>query len=396
MKQRIAIIGSTGSIGNSLLSLIKKKNFNIIFLAANTNINTLFDQAKQFDVRNLVITNYQSYKHALILNKNKKIKIFNSFENLNKIINQKLDYVMSAFSGIDGLKPTYKIIKYTRKIAIANKESIICAWPILKKELNKYKTEFIPVDSEHFSIWSEIKNDDNKKIKKIYLTASGGPILKIKSKKLSKIGISEVLRHPTWKMGKKISVDSATMMNKCFEIIEAKNIFEISYKKIDITIHPDSYAHAIIEYNNGLFKIIFHDTTMKIPIFNTLFSKNQIYTSAKKLNYKKLNNLNFQNVSIIKYPIINIMKLMPTKHSLFETILVCINDTVVESYLNNKLKFSEISKLVLNFAKMKEFKNYKNIYPKNVDEIINLNKRIKSRIFELINQSINHVKIKKI
>jgi 1-deoxy-D-xylulose-5-phosphate reductoisomerase len=386
MKQRIAIIGSTGSIGNSLLSLIKrkKKNIKIVFLAANTNFKSLLYQAKQFNVRNIIITNHKCYKNALTLNKDKKIKIFNSFDSLKKIIDKKLDYVMSAFSGIDGLKPTFKIIKYTRKIAIANKESIICAWPILKKELTRYKTEFIPVDSEHFSIWSEIKNHNIKKIKRIHLTASGGPLLNIKSKRVDDVDITQILKHPTWKMGKKISVDSATMMNKCFEIMEAKNIFDISYQKINIIIHPDSYAHAIIEYNNGLFKIIFHDTTMKIPIFNTIFSKNEIYTPNNKLNYNKLNNLKFQNISIKKFPAINIMRSLPIKHSMFETILVSVNDTVVDSYLNNKIKFSKISKMILNFANKKEFKKYKKIYPKSIDEIINLNKIVKTKISEFI------------
>jgi 1-deoxy-D-xylulose-5-phosphate reductoisomerase len=179
---------------------------------------------------------------------------------------------MSSISGIQGLKPTIEIIKYTNKIAIANKEAIICGWDLIKKDLNKYKTEFIPVDSEHFSIWYALKSIDKNLIDQIFLTASGGPFLQKTSQKLKKVNIKQAINHPNWKMGRKISIDSATMINKVFEIIEAKKIFEISYNKLSIIIHPKSYVHAIIKLKNGLTKIIVHDTSMKIPIFNSLYS----------------------------------------------------------------------------------------------------------------------------
>ena len=277
MKKKIAILGSTGSIGKSLLDIIYPKEFEIIFLVAQKNYKLLFKQASKFNVKNLIITDHKSYIDAIKINNNKKIKIYNNFSDIKNIVKTKLDYVMSSISGIDGLIPTYDIIKFTKKIAIANKEAIICAWPLIIKELIKYKVEFVPVDSEHFSIWTEIKNVNKKNIKKIYLTASGGPLLGINQKTINKIDISKILKHPTWKMGKKISVDSATMMNKCFEVMEAKNIFDIDYNKIDILIHPNSYIHAIIVYKNGISKLILHETTMKIPIFNTIYSNNEIY-----------------------------------------------------------------------------------------------------------------------
>ena len=384
MKKRIAILGSTGSIGKTVLDLIDKNNFKVILLSANKNYKKLLKQAKTFNVRNLIICDQKSYKESLIYNKDKTIKIKNNFEQLNKIINKKLDYVMSSISGIDGLRPTFKIIKYTKKIAIANKESLICAWPIIKKELNKNNTDFIPVDSEHFSIWSEINNTNTKNIKKIYLTASGGPLLNYKFNKKKKIPRSLIFNHPTWKMGKKITVDSATMMNKCFEVMEAKNIFDLEYDKIDILTHPDSYVHALVVYNNGLSKLVVHDTTMKIPIFNTIFTNNQLYTPTSMLNLKKLNNLNLRKILSAKFPILKILKNLPSKHSLFETVIVSVNDFFVNEYLQKKINFQDISRLSLSEINHKRFNKYKRIYPKKINEVINLNHDIKINLINSI------------
>ena len=164
---------------------------------------------------------------------------------------------MSAISGIDGLLPTHKIINRTKLIAIANKEAIICGWPLIKKELKKHKTEFIPVDSEHFSIFSLLNDKDKNDIEKIFITASGGPFRNLPKKKFKKVKLRDALKHPNWQMGKKITIDSATMMNKVFEVIEAKNIFNSNYNKISILIHPKSYVHAIIKFKNGLSKFLY-------------------------------------------------------------------------------------------------------------------------------------------
>jgi 1-deoxy-D-xylulose-5-phosphate reductoisomerase len=368
MKNRIAILGSTGSIGKTVLDLIDKNNFKIILLSANKNYQKLLKQAKIFNVKNLVICDQESYKQSLIYNKDKTIKIKNNFEQLNKIINKKLDYVMSSISGIDGLSPTFKIIKYTKKIAIANKESLICAWPIIKKELNKNKTDFIPVDSEHFSIWSEINNTDIKNIKKIYLTASGGPLLNYNFNKKKKIPRSLIFNHPTWKMGKKITVDSATMMNKCFEVMEAKNIFDLEYDKIDILTHPDSYVHSIIVYNNGISKLVTHDTTMKIPIFNSIWGQNKPYKS-KQINFDVINNLNFKTIDCKKFPLINIIKNLPQKNSLYETALITINDYFVDKFLNKKIDYLSLVNSVYEYSNLRMFTKFKKFPVNTVSDV---------------------------
>jgi len=384
MIKKIGILGSTGSIGTTLLKLINKDEFEIRFLSANKNYKKLLNQAKKFNVKNLIITDHKSFNHAKIFNKDKTINIYNNFDILNKILSKKLDYVMSSIVGIDGLKPTFNVIKFTKKIAIANKESLICGWPLIYKELIKHKTKFIPVDSEHFTIWSEIKNLNNKDIKKIYLTASGGPLLKIDPKKIDKIKMKTILKHPTWNMGKKISVDSATMMNKLYEVIEAKNIFNLNYNQISILIHPNSYAHSIIVYKNGIIKIILHDTTMKIPISNSLFENKKSIKFSKVIDIDKMNNLNFQTIDKNKFPVLNLLRKIPDTFSLFETVLVSINDLVVNKYLNKEINFTDIYKLILKLVNLKQFKKFKKIHPKNINEIINLNQMISLKFSKLV------------
>ena len=378
MKKKIAILGSTSSIGKSLLKIIKKnqKKFEITLLTANTNHKDLLKQAKIFNVKNLIITDNKSFEALKSKNKNKKIKIYNNFKSLNKIFNKKIDYVMSAISGIEGLEPTFNIIKHTKLIAIANKESIICGWNLIKKELEKNKTNFLPVDSEHFSIWYSLKDQNTQNIEKIFITASGGPLYKTPFKKLKNIKLKKVLKHPNWKMGKKISIDSATMMNKIFEVIEAKNIFDITYNKLSILVHPKSYIHALVKFNDGMTKIILHNTTMEIPIFNTLYSRNEKKYQSTKLDIDKLNNLELNKIDKKKFPLIKILKKIPNKSSLFETVIVSANDVLVNLYLNNKIKFLDIQNKLLKLINLKEFKKYKKIKPNNIKNIYKLNKYV--------------------
>ena len=380
MKKKIAIFGSTGSIGKTLVDIIKKdkKNFDILLLTADKDYSTLLKQAKKFNVRNLIITNSLSFEILKKKCKKFNIKVFNNFSSLDKIFKRKIDYVMCSISGIEGLIPTFKVIKHTKNIAIANKEAIISGWNLIKKELLIYKTNFIPVDSEHFSIWYGLKNN-NDLIEKIYLTASGGPFLKLPYSQFKNIKLKDALNHPNWKMGKKISIDSATMMNKVFEIIEAKNIFNLNYKDLSILTHPQSFVHAIIKFKNGLIKIIAHNTSMKIPIFNTLYlnSKN---LKTNNLDIAHMNNLQFFKLDIRKYPVIKILNNLPNKTSLFETVLVSANDELVYLYLNNKINFTKISKIMLKIIKMPEFIKYKKKHPKSVKEITNLSTYVRLKV----------------
>ena len=382
MKKKIAILGSTGSIGKSLLKIIirDKKNFEIFLLTAKKNYKLLLKQAKIFKVKNIIITEKKYYEIAKKKNKNKKIKIYNNFNEYNKIFKKKIDYVMSSIVGLDGLEPTLKIIKFTKKIAIANKESIICGWNLINKELKKYNTKFVPVDSEHFSIWYALQNNHKHNIEKIYLTASGGSLLNIPKKKFDKISIKQILNHPNWKMGKKITIDSSTLMNKVFEIIEAKKIFDINYNQLEIIIHPQSYIHAIMKFSDGMIKIIAHDTTMEIPIYNSIYDKSYKNFKTGKINFNKLNSLKLNPVEKKKFILVNILKKLPMNDSLFETIIVSANDELVKLFLKKKIRYVDISSYLMKFVNRNQFKKLKKILPRNISDVIKLNQYVRNKI----------------
>ena len=379
MKKKIAILGSTGSIGNTTLGIIKKdkKNFNIILLSTNSSAAKIFKQSKEFNVKSVIITDkvkYLAWKKKFIRN---KINIYNNFENFNKIFKGKIDYTINAISGIDGLEPTIRVIRFTKKIAIANKESIICGWNLINKELKKYSTKFIPVDSEHFSIFKLIGKTSNTKIKKIIITASGGPFLNRKINK--KIKVNDALKHPNWKMGKKISIDSSTMMNKVFEVIEAQKIFNISLNKINILINPNSYLHAIIIFKNGIIKLLVHETKMDIPIFNSIYDENTKKTfNTKDLNLEKINQLNLSNVNLSKFKTLKILKLIPKKHTLFETILITLNDELVRMFLNNQIEYNKITFYLMKIINFKIFKKYCNVKPNSIEQIFKVRNIVKN------------------
>ena len=374
----IAIIGSTGSIGKTVLNVINnnKDKFKIILLTANENYKELLKQTKKFEVKNVIISNKIAFEKFKKLNRNSNINIFNDFKNINKIFKNKIDYLMSSIVGLKGLEPTLKTIKYTKTIALANKESIICGWNLIEKEIKKHKTKLIPVDSEHFSIWYSANSNS---IDKVILTASGGPLLNMSKKKIENVKLKDVLNHPNWKMGSKITVDSSTLMNKVFEVIEARNIFNIKLKNISVLIHPNSYVHAIVSFNSGMIKIIAHETTMEIPIFNSIYQNNEKY-SVKNIDIKKINNLKLQKVKKSKFPLIKILDLIPEKISLYETVIVSANDELVKMYLKGDIKYNEISLKLLNFVKNKKFVKFKKKIPKNISEIINLDNYVRLKL----------------
>jgi 1-deoxy-D-xylulose-5-phosphate reductoisomerase len=386
--RKIVILGSTGSIGKSLINIIKKdkKKFKIELLTTNKNYKKIIEQAVFFNVKNIIISDKKSFliSKKILKNKRKNINIYNNFNQLNKIFKYfKVDYTMNAISGFAGLEPTLKIIRFSKKIAIANKESIICGWQLIKDKLKKHKTHFTPIDSEHFSIWSLISNLKNNNIEKVFITASGGPFKDRKLNTFKSITTTDALKHPNWSMGKKITIDSATMMNKVFEIIEAKKIFNLNYNQLEILVHSQSYIHAIVKFTNGLTKILIHDTNMTIPIFNSLYEDSRKKIFSNKVNLSILNNLNLSKVDIKRFPVIRIIKDLPSRDTLFETVLVSANDTLVNLFLNKKIKFLNISKQLLKIVKMREFAMYKSKYPKNIKEIKELSDYVSLKVHSM-------------
>ncbi len=373
MIKELIILGSTGSIGNSTIKVLKrnKSNYKIILLSTNSKINILYRQAKEFNVKNVLINDKIKFQKFKNLFKKRKIKVFFTINDFLKKFNKnkKVYCTINGISGIEGLEPTLKIIKYSKNISLANKESIICGWKFISKELKKNNTNFIPLDSEHFSVWSIIKNENKKNIKKIYLTASGGPFLKKKLSQIHNIKPRYALKHPNWRMGKKISIDSATMMNKIFEVIEAVKIFNLKYKDLDILIHPRSYIHAVVHFKTGLTKFIAHNTTMQIPIINSIHENNESFIfDNKKFNFHNLNGINFIKPNIKNFPLLKILKYNYI-NSYFETILITINDVLVKKYLDNKIPYILIHKTLLKLIKKPYFVKFYRKSPNNINDI---------------------------
>ena len=379
MKKKIIILGSTGSIGCTTINIVlkNKNNFDVILLTANKNYVKLLSQAKKLKCRNIVVFDKENFLKAKIINKNKKVKIFNSIKEFLNNYKGKAYYTMCAITGISGLEPIIQIIKITKNLAIANKESIICGWNLIEKEIVKYNVKFIPVDSEHFSIQSLIKNNKNVEIDTIYITASGGPFLKLPISQFKNISVEKAIKHPNWKMGKKISVDSSTLMNKVFEVIEAQRIFMLPISKFKILIHPKSYVHSIVKFHDATTKFLIHETSMVIPIFNSLFIDDfSRKLKSKKINLKIINKLNLSNVSLLRFPMVQFLKIIPNNISLFETVLVSANDCLVNLFLKKRIKYQDIHKNLKKILNLREFIKLKSSKPKNVVQIIKLSKYV--------------------
>ena len=386
MKKKVLILGSTGSIGRNTYNIFKKdkKKFKIVLLSTNKNISRIISQALECNVKNIIISNKKKFFLAKDKYKSLKINFYNSFDILNKLFKKKeVHYSMQSIVGIDGLKPTLDLIKLSKKIAIVNKESLVCGWNLINKELKLHNTKFIPIDSEHFSIHNLIENIDIKEIKKIYITASGGPFLKYKNIKKYKINLPQALSHPSWKMGKKISIDSATMMNKVFEVIEAKNIFNIPYNKINIITHPKSYIHSIVELNNGLIKFLGHNPDMKIPIINSIYENKKTILS-KAINFKILNNLNFRKINHTQFPFVKILNKLPSYNSLYETAIITTNDFYVNLFLNKKIDYLSMLSSIKKILNHKNLIKYKKIRVKNVSQVVNFREELSSKLQNLV------------
>ena len=382
MKKTLSILGSTGSIGNSVFKIInkRKKLFKINLLAADKNYLKILNQIRKYKPNIFVVNDKQTYNNLKKI-KFKNTKILNNFA-FKKI--KKSDFTISAIPGITGLHPTLKMIKSSKKILIANKESIICGWKLIKQVSKKFNTSIVPIDSEHFSLLQLLKNHKLKEIRKIYITASGGPFLNYKVNQFKSINPKKALNHPKWKMGKKISVDSATLMNKMLELIEAQKLFGIPNDKIDILIHPNSLVHAIIELENGLNKFIHHETTMLIPLANAIFEDDLNIKNFYKINKRKIiENLKFEKVDKRIFPIIKIKDKL-NKYNSSPIIINASNEVLVDHFLQKKIPFLAIFKIIMSILRDRNYKKYAIRNPKNINQIIDIDLWAKRKTIEKI------------
>jgi 1-deoxy-D-xylulose-5-phosphate reductoisomerase len=386
MKKTISILGSTGSIGASALKIIdKKKNyFEIHLLSADKNYNLICKQIKKYNPKYYVINNSDIFKKINLKFKKNKTKILNNFSKI-KFIN-KTDIVISAIPGLAGLSPTITALTFSKKMLIANKESIICGWDLIKKNSHINKTKIVPIDSEHFSIKKLLDHHSIKEIEKIYITASGGPFLNYRINQFKFITPKKALKHPKWKMGKKISIDSSTLMNKILELIEAQKLFNIPNNKLDIIIHPESLVHAVIKLKNGLTKFIYHETSMIIPLANAIFDENlniEDFYKMTKNNKKPIEDLTFKTVNKKIFPIIK-LKNKVNEHPSTSIIINASNEILVDQFLAKKIDFLSIYKIIMNILQDRNYKKYAIRKPNNLNQINIIDKWARKKTLEKI------------
>ena len=389
MKKKLSIYGCTGSIGKSTFKLFEnnRKNHQFYILTGNKNYKKIKYLIQKYKPNFFVIFDEKTYLKIKNEKIRENVKVLSSEDYYNYKF-KKSDVSILAIPGIAGLNPSLKAIKISKKVLIANKESIICGWELINKLVKKFKVEIIPVDSEHFSIINLIKETDKDLIEKIYLTASGGPFLNYTLNKMKNIKPSDAIKHPKWKMGKKISVDSATLMNKIFEVIEANKLFSINTKKIEILIHPQSLVHAIVKFKNGLYKFLYFETDMSIPLGNAIFENNFEINTLGNSNYKLKNdnlskNLNFFKANHKKFPAIKLKPIL-NKYKSLPIILNAANEIFVDQFLKKNMSFCSIINYLFYLLKDPKMRKYAIKKPSNLKVILSIDKWTRKRAMQIL------------
>lgn len=347
--KKIGILGSTGSIGRNTLKIIENNSdkFELIYITAKTQVELLIEQAKKFKPKYVVIADENKYSLLKSELTQLNIKVMSGYNSIIEIAGLKeVDVVVNAIVGSKGMQPSVSACKNGVDIALSNKESLVMAGDYLYSLAEKSGTEIFPVDSEHSAIWQCIQGEDSKNIKKLILTGSGGPFLNRDLKTFDKITVKDALKHPNWSMGKKITIDSATMMNKGLEIIEAHHLFKMPQSKIEVVIHPQSIIHSMVEFVDSSVKAQLGLPDMKLPIQYALSYPERYIANWESLDLVKLKKLTFFSPDTEKFPslklALNALKLGGT----YPVVLNVANEQAVYLFIENKIKFTDIPKIV--------------------------------------------------
>ena len=348
--KRLSLLGSTGSIGVNTLSLVSHfpERFCVVGLAAGTNLSLLTRQIKKFKPQAVSVgTATLAKKLNHLLPRKGKPAIFHGDEGLSTIASIKeADIVVSAVVGSAGLMPTYTAIKAGKHIALANKEALVMAGKIMMKEAKNKKVHIVPVDSEHSAIFQSLQGHSKKHLQNIILTASGGPFLSYSFKKLATVTPTQALHHPNWKMGKKVTVDSASLMNKGLEVIEAKWLFDVPSEKIKVYIHPQSIVHAMVEYIDGSVIAQLSNPDMRGPISYALSYPERVPAAIPPLNLLKIGRLDFIPPNTKKFPALTLAYRALEDGETLPAVLNAANEVAVSAFLNNKIGFTDIPSIV--------------------------------------------------
>ena len=349
MKKRISILGSTGSIGVNTLNVIKNisKEYKVIYLTGNTNSDLMIEQCREFNPQSIVMINEEAAEKVKKELVSDEIEVLSGRNNLIEIAkNESIDLVLNALVGSPGMEPTLEALKAGVDVALSNKESLVVAGDIITNAMKTSGAKLFPVDSEHSAIWQCLVGESMKDIDKIILTGSGGPFRQRPIETFDEITVSESLNHPNWDMGKKITIDSATMMNKGLEVIEAYWLFDMQIPQIDIIVHPQSIIHSMIEFKDGSIKAQLGVPDMKVPIQYALTYPNHLSAPWERLDFTKLGDLSFQTPDFERFPCIKLAYKALEKMGTTPAILNMANDYCVYKFLDEKIKFTDIPVII--------------------------------------------------
>jgi len=378
--KRIAILGSTGSVGQSALQVISrhKGSFRVVGLTANRNAELLARQANRFKPRLLAlgdVSRYNKLKRAL----KETRKVLKGSEGVSEVASMPdADIVLVAVSGTSGIAPLISAIRAKKKIALANKESLVSAGSIIMNMARSRGVQIIPVDSEHNSIFQCINERDKTAINKIFLMGSGGPLKNVPKGVFDRLKPLQVLAHPVWKMGKKISVDSATMMNKGLEVIEASHLFGISTSKIEVLFHPEAIIHSMVEFTDGNIIANLFYPDMKVPIFYAFNYPKRVKSRLRRIDFSKIRNISFQEPDPRKFPALEICYEAAKKGGTYPACLNGADEEAVRLYLEGKIKFTAIVSIV-----EKVLSRHRSIKAPSLNEILSVNSQTTEEVRRL-------------
>lgn len=380
--KNISVLGSTGSIGRSSLEVIDKLShrFKVVGLTAGRNTQLLEKQVEKFRPKIVSLERKEEAEDLRRKFRGKSIKVTFAQEGAEEVASfSENDIVISAITGIDGLRPTLAAVKEGKKVALANKESMVVAGPLIQDMIRKFGAQLIPVDSEHSGVFQCLAKEEMENVKKVILTASGGPFFSKSSSEMNDITLEEALNHPRWKMGKKVTIDSATLMNKGLELIEARWLFGLEPRQLGILIHPQSIVHSLVEMSDGSVLAQLSPTDMKLPIQYALTYPEREDSLLPSLDLSEIKSLEFYEVNVEKFPIIKLARLALEEGESFPIALNAANEVVVSAFLEQRIKFMDISDVVTEIVE-----NHQKRKAQSLEDIFDVDRETRRESLDLL------------
>jgi 1-deoxy-D-xylulose-5-phosphate reductoisomerase len=346
-RKKILILGSTGSIGINALKVVERfpDKFEVVALTAYNNIRVLARQIRQFRPKYAAVkfNGIDELKKTVF----RSLKILDVERDIEQVVSlAEVDIVVIGMSGSAALKPFLKAVQCGKRVATANKEALVIAGEIIMREAKKFGAQVVPIDSEQSAILQCLQGQERKDLKVVHLTASGGPLLRVKKDRFDKLTVEEILAHPRWKMGKRITVDSATLMNKGFEVIEAMRLFGLQKHEINIVIHPEAIIHSMVEYKDGSIMAQLAETDMRLPIQYALSYPQRWGTNLKGLNFFELQKLTFEKPDLNRFPCLGLALWVAEQGGTLPSVLNASDEIAVDAFLNRKIPFTAIFETV--------------------------------------------------